>query len=312
MFFFSVGTDASNKGNKKLYPIVVRYFSKTCGAVDAVLDFYNDSNESSEAIAHRILSVIEKNNLSLSSVSSYSADNASVYYGKHSSVYQKLKLINSHIVQANCNCHVLSNCVKYALKAFSFDVESFVIETCNSFSSSAKKSEALRDFCDFVDIEYIELLRHVPTRWLSLLPAIYRLLLCWPALKSYFISQEEDNVADIIWRGFSCEESLSILPHCILNFVQNVLSIFEKAIKRLESNATTATELYEITVNVEKMLQQRRADKFYGSMLQNFFSLSKSISLTNKNLPEKLTSFFNAVCHTYINGMIMSIRFSRT
>ena len=265
VFFFSIGTDASNKGNKKLYPIVVRYFSKTCGVVDAVLDLYNDSNESSEAIAHRILSVIEKNNLSLSSVSSYSADNASVNYGKHSSVYQKLKLINSHIVQANCNCHVLNNCVKYALKAFSFDVESFVIKTYNSFSSSAKKSEALRDFCDFVDVEYKELLRHVPTRWLSLLPAIYRLLLCWPALKSYFISQEEDNVADIIWRGFSCEESLSILPHCILNFVHNVLSIFEKAIKRLESNATTATELHGIMVNVGEMLQQRRADKFYGS-----------------------------------------------
>ena len=111
VFFFSIGTDASNKGNKKLYPIVVvRYFSKTYGVVDAVLDFYNDSNESSEAIAQRILSVIEKNNLSLSSVSSYSADNASVNYGKHSSIYQKLKLINSHIVQANCNCHVLNNC----------------------------------------------------------------------------------------------------------------------------------------------------------------------------------------------------------
>ena len=230
-----------------------------------VLDFYSDSNESSEAIAQRILSVIEKNNLGLSSVSSYSADNVSGNYGKHSSVYQKLKLINSHIVQANCNCHVLNNCVKYALKAFSIDVESFVIKTYNSFSSSAKKSKTLRDFCDFVDIEYKELLRHVPTRWLSLLPAIYRLLLCWPALKSYFISQEEDNVADIIWRGFSCEESLSILPHSILNFVHNVLSIFEKAIKRLESNATTATELHGIMVNVEEMLQQRRADKFYGS-----------------------------------------------
>ena len=105
-------------------------------------------------------------------LSSYISDNVSVNYGKHSSIYQKLKLINSHIVQANCNCHVLNNCVKYALKAFSFDVESFVIKTYNSFSSSAKKSEALRDFCDFVDIEYKELLRHVPTRWLSLLPTI--------------------------------------------------------------------------------------------------------------------------------------------
>ena len=116
VFFFSIGSDASNKGNKKFFPIVFRYFCKTRGVVDAVLDFYNDSYESSEAIAHRIKSVFEKNNLSLSSVSSYSADNALVNYGKHSSVYQKLKLNNSYIVQANCNCHVLNNCVKYASK----------------------------------------------------------------------------------------------------------------------------------------------------------------------------------------------------
>ena len=105
VIFFSIGTDASNKGNKKFFPIVVRYFSKTRGVVDAVLDFGSESNESSEAIAHRIKSVIEKNNLSLCSVSSYSVYIASANYGKHSSVYHKLKLNNSYIVQANCNCH---------------------------------------------------------------------------------------------------------------------------------------------------------------------------------------------------------------
>ena len=77
-------------------------------------------------------------------------------------------------------------------------MESFVIKTYNWFASSAKKSEVLRDFCNFLDMEYKELLRHVPTKWLSLLPAFDRLLLCWPALKSYFILQGEDNVADII------------------------------------------------------------------------------------------------------------------
>ena len=126
-------------------------------------------------------------------------------------------------------------------------------------------------------MEYKELLRHVPTRWLSLLPAIDRLLLCWPALKSYCISQGEDNVADIIWTGFSCEESLNILPHCILNFVHNVLNIFEEAIKRLESNATTATEVYGIMVNVEEKLQQRWTDKFYGS---NATELLKSVEVS--------------------------------
>ena len=83
-------------------------------------------------------------------------------------------------------------------------------------------------------MEYKELLRHVPTRWLSILPAIDRVLLCLPALKSYFIWQGEDNVADITWTAFFCEESLNILPYFFFNFVHNVLNIFEEAIKRLE------------------------------------------------------------------------------
>ena len=65
VFFFSIGSDALNKDNKKLFPIVIRYFSKISGVVDAVLDFYNDSDESSEAIAHHLKSVIEKNNLNV-------------------------------------------------------------------------------------------------------------------------------------------------------------------------------------------------------------------------------------------------------
>ena len=63
VFFFSIGTDASNKSNKKFFPIVARYFCKTKSVVDAALDFHNDTNEFPEAIAHRIKSVFEKKSL---------------------------------------------------------------------------------------------------------------------------------------------------------------------------------------------------------------------------------------------------------
>ena len=58
-----------------------------------------------------------------------------------------------------------------------------------------KKSDDLRDLYEF--LEYRELLRHVPTWWLSLMPAIDRWLLCWLAQKSYFASQGEDDMADL-------------------------------------------------------------------------------------------------------------------
>ena len=154
--FFPIGSDASNKGNKKLFPVTVRYFSRTEGLKDGLLDFYNDNDETSQAIADQLKTIIEGNELNLKYVSSYSADNASVNYGKHPSLFQKLKQQNNNIVPANCNCDVMNNTIKYALKAFSFDVESFVIKCYNSLSSSAKIQ--MREFYEFLQMENRELL----------------------------------------------------------------------------------------------------------------------------------------------------------
>jgi hypothetical protein len=45
---FSLSTDASNKGNLKLYPVSVRFFSTTKGVIDRLIDFYEDSDESAD------------------------------------------------------------------------------------------------------------------------------------------------------------------------------------------------------------------------------------------------------------------------
>jgi hypothetical protein len=43
--------------------------------------------------------------------------------------------------------------------------------------------EELKEFCDFVDVEYKQILGSVKTRWLSLQPAITRVISMFPALK---------------------------------------------------------------------------------------------------------------------------------
>jgi hypothetical protein len=49
---------------------------------------------------------------------------------------------------------------------------------------------ALKEFCEFANIEYKRVLSHGNTRFLSLLPAIERILLLFDALKSYFMAIE--------------------------------------------------------------------------------------------------------------------------
>lgn len=53
------------------------------------------------------------------------------------------------------------------------------------------RTEELKDYCEFVAVEYRQLLYHSKTRWLSLFPGNQRLLQMLPALKSFFLSQEK-------------------------------------------------------------------------------------------------------------------------
>ncbi|CAJ1064635.1 uncharacterized protein LOC102077137 [Xyrichtys novacula] len=113
------------------------------------------------------------------------------------------------------------------------------------FSISAKRRENLKDFCEFCDIEFHDILRHVVTRWLSLNPAISCLLENWPALKSYFMSIKD-------------------CPKRLRELLSNVLSLFEEVVKKLERDNTVSVDLYAIMDSFLQRLTQRREDKYYG------------------------------------------------
>uniref|UniRef100_H3AKE4 DUF659 domain-containing protein n=1 Tax=Latimeria chalumnae TaxID=7897 RepID=H3AKE4_LATCH len=102
------------------------------------------------------------------------------------SVYQKLKEAKEDIVAANCLAHIVHNTMKYTVGKLNVDVENVILKAYSHFSVSAMRTEQLKEFCDFVEVEECNLLSHVVTRWLSLLPAIDRLLKCWKPLTSYF------------------------------------------------------------------------------------------------------------------------------
>lgn len=152
------------------------FFYSKKGICEKWLDFYDDANGPSLDIFKCLKKITVNAGLSVSQISAYSADNASVNYGIYNSVYQKWKAENDHIFKANCYCHVINNCVKYAVKGLDVDVENIVIKMFNEFDSSALKTKKLKECFEFSQIEFKKLLRHVLTRWLSLLPAIDWLL----------------------------------------------------------------------------------------------------------------------------------------
>ena len=67
--YFSVAIDSSNKGNLKMYPLLIKYFSFENGIQTGLLDFYEDYQENSEAIKDQIIQILSKNDLEVSQIS---------------------------------------------------------------------------------------------------------------------------------------------------------------------------------------------------------------------------------------------------
>lgn len=258
-YYFSVSTDASNKGNVKTFPLVVSYFNKKVGTTYGLLAFYSLDNERSASIFESLVEKITFNNLSMDQVTSFCADNANVNFGKHQSVMVELKKINKFIVPIGCNCHILSNALKKGVSQIQkFEIDVIVIKIFNEFSSSTKCTTELKEIFEWVGCEWSEMLRHIPTRWLSLYPAVERLIKNYEPLKAYFLSKK--NTSQTIKIFFESEISMAYL-----GFVMSFASIFQPIIKALERADGMGVEVYDLMLKVKTSLQSRLDEEFFGT-----------------------------------------------
>jgi hypothetical protein len=91
--YFWIASDASNYGSSRMFPVAIHFLRPQDDMQNRVLDFYSDSEESAGAIANQLTSRLEKMDLSIQKVLAFSADKASVNYGKQSPVFQNLKKV---------------------------------------------------------------------------------------------------------------------------------------------------------------------------------------------------------------------------
>ncbi|PNF19354.1 hypothetical protein B7P43_G06712 [Cryptotermes secundus] len=110
---------------------------------------------------------------------------------------------------------------------------------------------------EFLNLEWTEILRHVPTRWLSLTPAISRLLLNWEAMKSYFSSIP--NCPKLLSNIFMKDDPVeTVLPEIYINFLSNIGSQLEMVVKTLERSDLSILETYKQMKPLSSKIQQRR------------------------------------------------------
>ncbi|KAM3617936.1 uncharacterized protein V6R79_012893 [Siganus canaliculatus] len=123
-----------------------------------MLDFIENPDESAAGIVALLEQSLDKFGLSLEQVTAFSADNTNVNYGIHNSVFTNLKEKHKDLLQGNCHAHIVHNTVMHALDKLSVDVESVMLKVYGHFSISAKRREALKEFCEFCNVEFQEIL----------------------------------------------------------------------------------------------------------------------------------------------------------
>lgn len=221
--FVTCSTDASNHGNIKMMPVVVRYFIPTIGVRVKMLEFSTLPNETSETIADLIRSTARNNGIE-DKVTGFCADNCSTNFGSRvrsgqNNVFYRLKLWNPNMIGIGCAAHIVHNTLKSACEQLPFDIECIVVKIYKHFYINTVRVEALKSICELYDeIEFSNLLGYANTRFLALAPAVNRILELFDPLKTYF--QEFHGTPKILKSFFA-----SPLSRLVLLFIKEQVNI---------------------------------------------------------------------------------------
>ena len=123
----------------------------------------------------------------------------------------------------HCICHSAHLCASGACKKLPRHLEKLTQQVYAHFKSSPKRRERYHEFQHFVDVAPHKLLCPSQTRWLSLEMCVARIVEQWQALKSYFLSLEEDITADSIGEYLGND-----LNYTYFLFLNMVLPMFTK------------------------------------------------------------------------------------
>ena len=122
-----------------------------------------------------------------------SLDSASVMVGRRNSVLSRVIQQQPEVFSLGCVCHLAALCAA-AIKKIPIPIDGLLIDIYYHFKHSSKRYYEFAEILqEFEGIAPLNIVKHCPTRWLSLERAVKRLLLLWPALRAYFDREKTTN-----------------------------------------------------------------------------------------------------------------------
>lgn len=303
--YFGLSTDGSNHKSEKMFVLLIHYFLEDKGLQLKVIKVDSLKNEKSDTVVNFICETLKEHNIALNKCIAFGADNTNCNFGGLErrgveNIYYKLKEKVPNIRGAGCSAHVLHNTARKACEILNVDVELVVIKIFSFFKSFTLRTERLKELCDFIDMEYHQLLSHSKVRWLTLMPAVERILKIYEGLKSLISTTE--NAPKFLTNFFS-----NPLGEAYLWTVHSFLSCFNNQILKIEREKITIIEVRAIMDETAKMIENRIRDKF--------LPLKTKEILRNSGLEVQIIEDFKneiiecyLVAKTYLNKWIAPLK----
>lgn len=303
---FTLMLDSSNHGAQKLVPIVVRYFHLHSGINVKVLELETLPGETSDQLNDYVLSVLSRNNL-VNKLVGMSADNTNTNFGGakrkgKNNLFCKLSAsTDKTIVGIGCLAHIVNNCINNAADSLPIDAEVIIVKLFKFFHIYTVRVTELKEFCEFIDMEYRNLLSYSNTRWLRLQPALERVLQMFEPLKIYFASQSNPPA---VLKSFFEDPNGELW----LWFLHNVSSMFNEVVKKMEGDKVSATYAANQYLILHKNLVDRKASSFLPMKVKDIQrkNAAAGYACDLQDLKDTVCSFYDH-CINYLELWISNV-----
>ena len=143
------------------------------------------------------------------------------------------------MLDVGCICHLADLTIKSGIQALPIDIDQLFIDVFYYFYHSSKRKQ---EFCDLwwslFTSEPQTILKHCPTRWLSLLRCIGRFLTQFDGLNSYFLSCSEAETSKVVSIIERLQNPLTRPLLLFLSYILPSMDRFNRLFQKSSENTT--------------------------------------------------------------------------
>lgn len=183
--------ETPNAASKNELQTSVRYYSeKKKRILHHHLETFFMENGRGKTIVKYLDIALRNANLPIEHMLTLSRDGPNVNKTVFTSMMEKYKQITGKklIDTGTCDIHIVHNGFKKGLDEFGDHVSDLMVNVHFFFDGEALRSQEYRDIKTKMGLRHHRFIKHVPSRWLTLLDSVTRFIQQWEPVNEYFLS----------------------------------------------------------------------------------------------------------------------------